>query len=1280
MPTNKETRELIVNKLTKEQFKTVANANTNNEVYHITDDAHYTEAEIQSLLNTKQNTLTSSNAGTGISIQNGIISNTQTSAEWGNIQGDITSQTDLQNELDGKVSLAEVETITGAKTFTGAVNLIGSGDSNAVGISTNTRFNVYNTSKTVLGFGSGIFYINHGDYRLRLRGKDARPHYNSDSNYLALLSDIPDTSKFITMQDVEAKNYLTTIPDEYITQTELDDKGYARLVDIQGKADASTVNEQLELKADKLTTYTKSEVDDKIADAVTGGQIDLSGYAKDGEVVHLANSETITGSKTFTQPLKIQNGAGTGSLLIGGDINAGTVTNGARKLARIAVPTQANKDLTSILLGFDSNGDDALNITNRGSDNVSFGGSKKITNATSPMSISFCVAKERNATDASKKTYALEMDANEARFNSRPNYNGVNLATTVDVTNALGSYAKLTDIPDVSNYITMNDVEEKGYLTEVPSEYITETELNNKGYLTEHQDISNLATKTELTEGLATKQPTGNYALKSDIPDVSNFASKDELNSKQDTLTAGENIAIENNVISATINTSNLATKTEVANKQDKFTTSLPLTMGGLKTSTTNISYDNNGRAYLNEKAFWASIPELLPSIVGENRNEYASFDDSMNTAERAELTFRKLKGFNGVYPQLNLEGYNAIIRNFTVGDIVMGDRVDNKVQMCFGKLENDCTFTPKLICRLQGTSSDFYKFAKMMFLYEPSYTKLNTSSGAWDGDYYMEYRESGSFKTISYKRQNELGGIENLYGVKFIEKDGAYSLTWVTESGDIVELADSATFDKLDFNCVVFNAYTFELPKDEVPEYYSFNPERYFVAKDTIDNVVSKMIDGTGTDSLSIKYSDDFILNENNELKLKNAIPDINNLATKEDIKNKQSSLNDTSTIDVNDTDLTVIGVQSKSGDVLYDWIGTKEEYETGIANGSISEDWICWVTDNEGDDKCRSMPIGMVYSLNCTEDYIPDGSLPCNGSEYTSSQFKDLWDNYLTGGLLKTITYADYEMYVENYGQCAKFAVDEENEIFRVPLIKDTETVVTNNIDYDNGVEIGCPISTAPFTAPCDGVYMTTLTKGNTNGYIYVNGVHTPFYRGDATGGDSWDNFFVPLSKGDVIYWEVTLTPKASHFYPYKEETKEKLKSFVVVANGQINQSMMDWAKWSEGLSNKVDKSNLTECAVVVRVSDKSIAPSWYRIWSDGWCEQGGRLASATSQTVELLIEMSDINYCLTFGAYGTTSTDTEGWDMTPGSSDYTTTSFRATSVSGRNDNWKVEGYMRQ
>lgn len=70
----------------------------------------------------------------------------------------------------------------------------------------------------------------------------------------------------------------------------------------------------------------------------------------------------------------------------------------------------------------------------------------------------------------------------------------------------------------------------------------------------------NLATKTELQNGLNTKQDKGNYALKSEIPtktsqltNDSNFITSSYHDStKQDKLTAGDNITIVDNVISAT--------------------------------------------------------------------------------------------------------------------------------------------------------------------------------------------------------------------------------------------------------------------------------------------------------------------------------------------------------------------------------------------------------------------------------------------------------------------------------------------------------------------------------------------------------------------------------------------------------------------------------------------------------------------------------------------------------------------------------------------------------
>ena len=57
---------------------------------------------------------------------------------------------------------------------------------------------------------------------------------------------------------------------------------------------------------------------------------------------------------------------------------------------------------------------------------------------------------------------------------------------------SLSEYAKKSEIPDVSHFITS-----------IPEEYVTETELNNKGYLTQHQSLEGYATKTYVDEAIA---------------------------------------------------------------------------------------------------------------------------------------------------------------------------------------------------------------------------------------------------------------------------------------------------------------------------------------------------------------------------------------------------------------------------------------------------------------------------------------------------------------------------------------------------------------------------------------------------------------------------------------------------------------------------------------------------------------------------------------------------------------------------------------------------------
>ena len=45
----------------------------------------------------------------------------------------------------------------------------------------------------------------------------------------------------------------------------------------------------------------------------------------------------------------------------------------------------------------------------------------------------------------------------------------------------------------------------------------------------------------------------------------------------------------------------------------------------------------------------------------------------------------------------------------------------------------------------------------------------------------------------------------------------------------------------------------------------------------------------------------------------------------------------------------ISTVGVKTKSDTIMYDWIGTKAEWEAGREAGTILDEWICWITDDE-------------------------------------------------------------------------------------------------------------------------------------------------------------------------------------------------------------------------------------------------------------------------------------------------------------------------------------------
>ena len=84
-----------------------------------------------------------------------------------------------------------------------------------------------------------------------------------------------------------------------------------------------------------------------------------------------------------------------------------------------------------------------------------------------------------------------------------------------------------------------------------------------------------------------------------------------------------------------------------------------------------------------------------------------------------------------------------------------------------------------------------------------------------------------------------------------------------------------------------------------------------------------------------------------------------------------------------------------------------------------------------------------------------------------------------------------------------------------------------------------------------------------------------------------------------------------------------------------------------------------------------------TWYNLYADGWCEQGGNATVANADTdFTLPIEMSDANYTIVGGKQGV-DTDSVGLNIEPS----TTTQFKAgvayRSALTRDFSWQVSGY---
>lgn len=263
--------------------------------------------------------------------------------------------------------------------------------------------------------------------------------------------------------------------------------------------------------------------------------------------------------------------------------------------------------------------------------------------------------------------------------------------------------------------------------------------------------------------------------------------------------------------------------------------------------------------------------------------------------------------------------------------------------------------------------------------------------------------------------------------------------------------------------------------------------------------------------------------------------------------------------------------------------------------------------------------MPIGMVFPMLCSNSYVPDGALPLDGAEYTKALFPNFYTNFLVAGLLNTCTYEEYASDITTYGQCGKFALDTENEKFKVPTIKD-----------------GSYLTQALSNTELGKVYNESLPniQGGIDGGIIANYASSSGTAVTFTGALTGASTRAGTISGGSNYFQVVTNlsldaNKSSSTYQNNAKVQGdnvRIRYFVQVANGQINQSDMDWSAFVSALQGKLNKDHSNDEKPYI-VETYVNGTSGYNLYSNGYCEQWGKTVRAT--TVNFLKAFKDTNY---------------------------------------------------
>lgn len=349
-------------------------------------------------------------------------------------------------------------------------------------------------------------------------------------------------------------------------------------------------------------------------------------------------------------------------------------------------------------------------------------------------------------------------------------------------------------------------------------------------------------------------------------------------------------------------------------------------------------------------------------------------------------------------------------------------------------------------------------------------------------------------------------------------------------------------------------------------------------------------------------------------------------------------------------------------------EWLSTETYYQNSYVVDSNGELRTSTIDDNIGNDPAQDLAgqywgyagsrgsgkrIGEVYFSQSKLATDNPGALPLFTGDIinNASNIYPEFYAWVSSHTELCVTQEQYTSRINQYGECPFYVLDTVANTIRLPKLVNYIKMETSAITQSGA---GLPSHTHTYEKakiPDDGEFKGIKPNQGPRGYITAT-----------TSGATDSNGIYGASN--------TVTPAHTTVFPW-----------VCAYQTAIPASTAQAAEFLQTMNSKVSVEDLAQAQVVVE--SYSNGTSWYRVWSDGWCEQGGFVSiPGTSGGADIVfaIPMADDKYGVFAGVVDGNST--------AGNSRCKCTNRTATGMTidwtegGHTDStwWEVKGYKAE